>query len=102
VVCDDAHTYCLTTQRFDYVLLLQAVVSPEPGPVLDRAAEMTGAVYVVSAVIGPEIRRRKANYERSAVDGLLLDPVSPNLPLSGTLQQRSTNWWLPSHAAYRR
>ncbi|PYT21672.1 MAG: TIGR04290 family methyltransferase [Acidobacteria bacterium] len=104
-VCDDAHTYCLTTEeRFDYVLLLGLLYHLKyPGLVLDRAAEMTKErLYVVSAVIGPEIEsaERRANYERATVDRLLLDPGFPKLTFIEELYNNDpTNWWLPNHAA---
>jgi len=69
LVCEDAHTYCLTTEeRFDYILLLGLLYHLKyPGLVLDRTAEMTKErMFVATAVIGPEVEgpAMKQNYER--------------------------------------
>jgi tRNA (mo5U34)-methyltransferase len=91
-------------ERFDYVLLLGLLYHLKYlDLVLDRAAEMMRErIYDVPAVIGPEIEaaERKANYERSGVHGLLLDPGFPKLALIEELYNNDpTNGWLPNHAA---
>jgi tRNA (mo5U34)-methyltransferase len=104
-VCEDAHTYCLTTdERFDYVLLLGLLYHLKyPGLVLDRTAEMTKErMYVATAVIGPEVDApaKKANYEKLTDDDLLLDPGFPKLAfVEERYNNDPTNWWLPNHAA---
>ena len=105
LICEDAHTYCLTTEeRFDYVLLLGLLYHLKyPGLVLDRAAEMTKTrIYVATAVIGPEVEgpAKKPNYERLTDDDLLLDPGFPKLAfIEERYNNDPTNWWLPNHAA---
>ncbi len=104
-VCEDAHTYCLTTdERFDYVLLLGLLYHLKyPGLVLDRAAEMTKErMYIATAVIGPEVDgpAKKQNYEKLTDDDLLLDPGYPKLAFVEDLCNNDpTNWWLPNHSA---
>jgi len=104
-VCEDAHTYCLTTvERFDYVLLLGLFYHLKyPGLVLNRAAEMTKErMLVATAVIGPEIERpvEKQDYERLTDDDLLLDPGFPKLAfVEGRYNNDPTNWWLPNYSA---
>lgn len=105
LVCEDAHTYCLTTEeRFDYVLLLGLFYHLKyPGLVLDRAAEMTKArMFVATAVIGPEIERPvdKRNCERLTDDDLLLDSGFPKLAfVEERYNNDPTNWWLPNYSA---
>jgi tRNA (mo5U34)-methyltransferase len=104
-VCEDAHTYCLTTdERFDYVLLLGLLYHLKyPGLVLDRTAEMTKErMYVATAVIGPEVEgpAKKHNYEKLTDDDLLLDPGFPKLAfIEERYNNDPTNWWLPNHSA---
>jgi tRNA (mo5U34)-methyltransferase len=105
IVCEDAHTYCLSTEeRFDYVLLLGLLYHLKyPGIVLDRAAEMTRErIYVATAVIGPEADdfAKKRNYERLTDDDLLLNPGFPKLVfVEERYNNDPTNWWLPNHSA---
>jgi len=102
LVCEDAHTYCLTTEeRFDYVLLLGLLYHLKyPGLVLDRAAEMTKErMFVATAVIGPD-DERPADYERLTDDDLLLDSRFPKLAfVEERYKNDPTNWWLPNHSA---
>jgi len=104
-VCEDAHTFCLTTEeRFDYVILLGLLYHLKyPGLVLDRTAEMTKSrMYVATAVIGPEVEgpAKKANYEKLTDDDLLLDPGFPKMAfVEDRYNNDPTNWWLPNHAA---
>ncbi|MEW5978320.1 MAG: methyltransferase domain-containing protein [Acidobacteriota bacterium] len=104
LVCEDAHTFCLTTEeRFDYVLFLGLLYHLKyPGLVLDRLAEMTKErIFIQSNIVGEETDfTSQADYERFKDDPLVEDPVFPKCAfVEEKYNGDPTNWWLPNYQA---
>jgi tRNA (mo5U34)-methyltransferase len=100
IVCEDVHTYCLSTKdRFDYVLFLGLFYHLKyPVLVLDRLAEMTKArLFFQSHVTGPQVDPEQLSEEEM---GDALAATFPRLAfVEESYRSDFSNWWIPNYQA---